>query len=30
MKRVVLYLSDKCPHCRQATKYQDDNDLTTD
>jgi peroxiredoxin len=23
MKRVVLYISDKCPHCREAKKYLD-------
>jgi peroxiredoxin len=27
MKRVVLYISDKCPHCRAAQKYLDDNDI---
>jgi peroxiredoxin len=23
MKRIVLYISDKCPHCREAQKYLD-------
>ncbi|NQY87825.1 MAG: glutaredoxin family protein [Colwellia sp.] len=27
MKRVVLYISDKCPHCREAQKYLDDNGI---
>ncbi|PKG80689.1 NrdH-redoxin [Colwellia sp. 75C3] len=27
MKRVVLYISDKCPHCREAKKYLDDNGI---
>jgi len=27
MKRVVLYISDKCSHCREAQKYLDDNGI---
>jgi peroxiredoxin len=27
MKRVVLYISDKCPHSREAQKYLDDNGI---
>jgi peroxiredoxin len=27
MKRVVLYISDKCPHSREAKKYLDDNGI---
>ncbi len=27
MKRVVLYISDKCPHCREAQKYLDDHGI---
>ena len=27
MKRVVLYISDKCSHCREAKKYLDDNGI---
>jgi len=27
MKRVVLYISDKCPHCREAQKYLDDKGI---
>jgi peroxiredoxin len=27
MKRIVLYISDKCPHCREAQKYLDDNGI---
>ncbi|MFT6902071.1 MAG: glutaredoxin [Colwellia sp.] len=27
MIRVVLYISDKCPHCREAQKYLDDNGI---
>ena len=27
MKRVVLYISDKCPHCREAQKYLDNNGI---
>jgi len=27
MKRVVLYISDKCPHCRKAQKYLDDKGI---
>ena len=27
MKRVVLYISDKCRHCREAQKYLDENGI---
>jgi len=27
MKLVVLYISDKCPLCREAQKYLDDNGI---
>lgn len=27
MKRVVLYISDKCSHCREAQKYLDNNGI---
>jgi len=27
MKRVVLYISDKCRHSREAQKYLDDNGI---
>lgn len=27
MKRVVLYISDKCAHCREAKKYLDSNGI---
>ncbi|WP_286263450.1 glutaredoxin family protein [Thalassotalea atypica] len=27
MKRIVLYISDKCSHCKQAQKYLDDNNI---
>ncbi|MBA6351207.1 glutaredoxin family protein [Colwellia sp. BRX9-1] len=27
MKRVVLYISDKCPHSREAQKYLDNNGI---
>lgn len=27
MQRVVLYISDKCPHCCEAQKYLDDNGI---
>tara|TARA_B100000809_G_C14789688_1_gene406126 strand:+ start:185 stop:415 length:231 start_codon:yes stop_codon:yes gene_type:complete len=27
MKRVVLYISDKCPHSREAQKYLDGNGI---
>jgi glutaredoxin len=27
MKRIVLYISDKCPHSREAKKYLDDNGI---
>ncbi len=23
MKRIVLYISDKCPHCKEAQRYLD-------
>lgn len=23
MKRVVLYVADKCPHCKEAQRYLD-------
>ena len=25
MKRVVLYVKDKCPHCKDAQRYLDPN-----
>ena len=27
MKRLVLYISDKCPHCREAQKHLDANGI---
>lgn len=27
LKRVVLYITDKCPHCRDAKKYLDDKGI---
>lgn len=27
MKRLVLYVSDKCPHCKEAQKYLDSKGL---
>jgi peroxiredoxin len=27
MKRVVLYISDKCPHCHKAQQYLDNNGI---
>jgi len=27
MKRIVLYISDKCSHCREAQKYLDNNGI---
>jgi len=27
MKRIVLYISEKCPHCRDAQKYLDSNGI---
>lgn len=27
MKRLVLYISDKCPHCKEAQRYLDSKGL---
>jgi len=27
MKRIVLYISDKCSHCREAQRYLDNNGI---
>ncbi len=29
MKRVVLYVKDKCPHCKDAQRYLDSKTLIT-
>lgn len=28
MKRVVLYVTDKCPHCKTAQRYLDENGIS--
>jgi glutaredoxin len=28
MKRIVLYVKDKCPHCKSAQRYLDEKGIT--
>nr|WP_086938759.1 glutaredoxin family protein [Thaumasiovibrio occultus] len=28
MKKIVLYVTDKCPHCKEAQRYLDSKGLT--